>query len=158
LTVVAWENMERVEPVELESSGRRGHRLVPHAADVIVEAWGETRLECLAEAVVGLVESFADIAGVQAASRRAVSVAPDNDENMFVSLLEDVVYALDVFDEVPVAAELRERGDGGIEGSLATVPSDRLEAVGAPPKGVSRSDVRFAAHRGLWRCRALVDV
>jgi hypothetical protein len=48
--------------------------------------------------------------------------------------------------------------DGTVEGSLATVPGERLEVVGAVPKGVSRSDLRFGRFGGQWRCRVLVDV
>ena len=40
----------------------RGHRTVPHTADLRVEAWAPTREECLAEAVRGLVDSFAVVA------------------------------------------------------------------------------------------------
>jgi SHS2 domain-containing protein len=140
------------------SSPPTGHRLVPHVADLIVEAWGGTRIACLEQAVLGLVESFADIAGVEATTRVPISVRAADDEDALVSLLEEVVYTVDALDAVPVAVDLRERGDGGVEGFLATVPTERLEAVGAPPKGVSRSDLRIAARGGRWRCHVLVDV
>ncbi|HEV8559398.1 MAG TPA: archease [Actinophytocola sp.] len=38
----------------------RGHRAVPHTADIRIEAWAPTREACLGEAVAALVESFAD--------------------------------------------------------------------------------------------------
>jgi SHS2 domain-containing protein len=43
-----------------------GYRLLPHTADVVVQAWAPTRAACLAEAVRGLVAVFADTAGVVA--------------------------------------------------------------------------------------------
>jgi SHS2 domain-containing protein len=46
-----------------------GHRTVPHTADLRIEAWAATREECLAEAVRGLVGSFAAVAGVQPCRR-----------------------------------------------------------------------------------------
>jgi len=48
-----------------EQPGRPGcgHRSVPHTADLRIEAWGPTREDSIAEAVRGLVESFADISG-----------------------------------------------------------------------------------------------
>jgi SHS2 domain-containing protein len=41
----------------------RGHRKALHPADLRIEAWGPTREECIAEAVRGLVDSFAIVAG-----------------------------------------------------------------------------------------------
>ena len=46
----------------LASGAGRGHRTVPHTADLRIEAWAPTREECLAEAVRGLVDSFAVVA------------------------------------------------------------------------------------------------
>jgi SHS2 domain-containing protein len=46
-----------------------GHRTVPHAADLRIEAWAATREECMAEAVRGLVGSFATVAGRQPCRR-----------------------------------------------------------------------------------------
>jgi SHS2 domain-containing protein len=137
---------------------RRGHRLLPHAADVIIEAWGGTRVACLEESVRALVETFVETTGAEPTGHVPVSLGADGDEDALVSLLEDVIFAVDALDEVPVTVELVERADGTLEGFLATVPGERLEVVGAVPKGVSRSDLRFGRFGGQWRCRVLVDV
>ena len=42
-----------------------GHRTVPHTADLRIEAWAVTCEECLAEALRGLVGSFAAVVGRQ---------------------------------------------------------------------------------------------
>lgn len=131
---------------------------------MIVEAWAPTRELCLREAVLGLVEVFADPDAARAvvpASRRArvpIELDAPDDEELLVALLEDVVYALDALDSVPVDARLDLRPDGGVTGWLETVPSAILEDVGAVPKGVSRSDMTFREEAGMWRCRAEIDV
>jgi protein archease len=40
---------------------RSGHRLVPHTADCIIETWGPDRAACLTEALLGLLEGFAEV-------------------------------------------------------------------------------------------------
>ena len=45
-----------------EEADRR-HRKALHPADLHIEAWGPTRVDCIAEAVRGMVDSFAVVAG-----------------------------------------------------------------------------------------------
>ena len=54
-----------------------GYRLLPHTADVVVEAWAPTRMACLAEVVRGLVAVFADITGVVASRSAAFTLVVD---------------------------------------------------------------------------------
>ncbi len=51
----------------------RGHRNVPHTADLRIEAWGPTREDCIAEALRGLVESFAEMHGAGASRSSSVT-------------------------------------------------------------------------------------
>jgi SHS2 domain-containing protein len=147
--------MDLVEP---RPSARAGHRLAPHVADVALEAWASTHVACLEETVLALVESFADIGDVTPTDCVAISVDAEGDEDVLVSLLEEVIYTIDVDGAVPVAVALSERAGGGVEGFLATVLSEQPEVVGALPKGVSRSDLHFARGDGEWRGQVLVDV
>lgn len=131
---------------------------MPHIADVLLEAWGPTRVACLQEVACGLVESFADLGDVEPIDRIPVSLGPVGDEDVLVLLLEEVIYVVDALGRVPVGVELAERPDGSVEGCFATIPSEDLEAIGALPKGVSRSDLLFERRNAQWRCRVLVDV
>jgi SHS2 domain-containing protein len=135
-----------------------GHRLVGHVADVILEAWGSTRVACLEEAVRGLVRSFADIDDVRPTDRVAVMVGAAGDEEVLVSLLEEVIYVVEVLGKVPVGVDLDEQADGGVRGFFETFPAERLEATGSVPKGVSRSDLEFRRRDRRWSCHALLDV
>jgi SHS2 domain-containing protein len=141
-----------------QSAGGAGHRLVSHVADVIVEAWGTTRVACLEEAALGLVESFADIGGIEPTESIPVSLGAAGDEDVLVLLLEEVIYVVEALGKVPAGVELAEHADGTVGGFFATIPSEGLEAIGALPKGVSRSDLLFERRDEQWRCHVLVDV
>jgi SHS2 domain-containing protein len=130
-----------------------GHRAVPHTADIAVEAWADSREECLAEAVRGLVESFADIEGAPRGVGVDVAVTAERDEDLLVEVLEEVIYQIEVHgrlavDVSPCPAGLR----------LATVPAEAAEQVGAMPKAVTAHDVRFEEESGTWRAHVVVDV
>jgi SHS2 domain-containing protein len=135
-----------------------GYRLVPHVADVILEAWGSTRVACLEHAALGLVESFADIGGVEPSDRLPVVLRAADDEDALVLLLEEVIYAVEALGMVPVGVELVEDADGSVGGAFAAAAVDRVEVIGALPKGVSRSELEFEQRDGMWRCHVLVDV
>lgn len=135
-----------------------GHRTIEHTADLILEAWAPSRVECLAEAVRALVGTFADAR--DATVERSMPVALDAalDEDLAVALLEDVLYLLDADDAVVAGVELEETEDGSLEGTLELVPAAAVEPVGAVPKGVSRSDLLFERAYDGWHCRFIVDV
>jgi SHS2 domain-containing protein len=65
---------------------------------------------------------------------------------------------LDADGVVPVAARFEEQPDGSIAGFVDVVPVDDVEEVEAAPKGVSRSELQFGEHGGVWRCHVVVDV
>jgi len=134
-----------------------GHRALPHTADTIIEAWGPTRAECLAETVLGLVELFAAGDAPPTGSVPFEIDAPA-DEDVVVQLLDDVLYLLDARGVVPVAVDVEEDDDGALVGEFGVVPARELELVGAVPKGVSRSQLAFRRVDGGWVCRVVVDV
>ena len=137
---------------------QRGFRLVPHTADCIVEAWGPDRCACLAEAVSGLVSVFAGTADAVAATVLPVAIDPAPDADILVSLLEEVVYTVEVFGKVPVRVHLGEREDGGIAGDLEVVDASELPLIGPVPKGVAYHDLAIGPGPGAWRCHVVVDV
>lgn len=136
----------------------RGHRCRPHTADLVVEAWGPSRTECLNEAVQALVESFTAVRDAPATTPVPVHVDGDGDLDVLVGVLEEVVYVMDVLGKVPVGARLEDSEHGGVAGFFETVPIEDVEVIGAVPKGVSRSGLAIEQVAGGWRCEALVDV
>ncbi len=135
-----------------------GRRLLAHTADCIIEAWGPDRVSCLVQALLGLVESFAEVTDVPAARLVPFAVTPEGPEDMLISLFEDVIYALDVFSVVPVRFHLAETEDGGIAGDMEVVPAEEVEVIGPVPKAVSYHELSMAPVEGGWRCRVLIDV
>jgi SHS2 domain-containing protein len=133
-----------------------GHRALTHAADLRVEAWAPTRESCIAEALLGTVEAFADVSAASptAVLRRAVT---GDDEDLLVASLEELVYLLDTAGEVPVAVEVTRAADG-VEICFDMVSVDRLEQVGAVPKAVSLHDLRFEHGPEGWSCSVLLDL
>jgi SHS2 domain-containing protein len=142
-------------------SGRRGcgHTSVPHTADLRIEAWGPTREDCIAEAVRGLVESFADVSG--AASHRTIEchLSAGSDADLLAAALEEVIYRLDARGEVPVAVEVGRAADGGIDLALGAVDASTVEITGAAPKAASLSGLACAPDASRrWSCAVTIDV
>ncbi|MFA5891772.1 MAG: archease [Actinomycetota bacterium] len=144
--------------MSVDESSIAGHRVLPHTADVMIEAWGLTRVSCMEEAVRGLVEAFADVSDVSATEPLPVSIDPGQDDEMFVALLEEAVYIVDVFGSVPVGVTVEETEMGGLAGFFDVAPAARVRVVGAVPKAVSRSGLAVACDADGWKCRATIDV
>jgi SHS2 domain-containing protein len=141
--------------------GRRGcgHRSVPHTADLRIEAWGPTREDCIAEAIRGVVESFADVsgAGCQHAIERHLTAGSDGD--LLAEAVEEVIYALDAGGEIPVAVEVGRAADGGIDLALRAVDVATVEIIGAAPKAASLSGLTCVPDAsGQWSCAVTIDV
>jgi len=135
-----------------------GHRLLPHTADCIIEAWGPDRASCVSEALCGLVESFAEARDAAATRVLPLHGAPGGPEDALVSLLEDVIYALDVFAVVPLRFHLTETEGGGVAGDMEVVEAKDVDLVGPVPKAVSYHGLSMRPATGGWRCHVLVDV
>ena len=136
-----------------------GHRGVPHAADLRIEAWADTREECVAEAVRALVNSFAEPAAQ--AGRRAVKrhVAAETDADLVAAAIEEVIYGLDTRGEIPVAVAARRAADGGIDLTLHLAGLEQVQITGAAPKAASLSGLRCGRDEsGRWSCAVTVDV
>jgi SHS2 domain-containing protein len=135
----------------------RGHRAVPHTADVRIEAWGPTLETCLAEAVAGLVESFADTTGVRPDPVVTTSVPGESDPDLLVAVLDEAIYLLETRDVVPCAVEFApEPGGLAVRWHLASLRD--VEIVGAVPKAVTLHDLRFEQTDRGWTCAVTIDV
>lgn len=135
-----------------------GRREVPHTADLIIEAWAPTRLECIEEAVRALVDAFAGVAEGAATEPFPIEFEQNGDEALLVSLLEEVIYMIDVLGGIPANVVLHETEDGRVAGFIDVAPLGAVETYGSLPKGVSLNDLSFSHDREQWRCRATIDV
>ncbi len=134
----------------------RGHRTVPHTADVALEAWAPTREGCLEEAVAALVTSVLDVSDAAPARRHPVHLDVASDREALALLLDEVIFLLDARDEAPVATHL-ELADG-LHGWFDVVDARTAERVGSVPKAVALSGLAFEPDEQGWRCSVTVDV
>lgn len=136
-----------------------GHRLLPHTADTIVEAWGPTPAACLEQVVLGLVGTFAEPVPGAGVSEVPFDLGSVNAGELPLALLDEVVYLLDTRGLVPVGVVFDDGERAGPTGRFLVVDVAAVEPVGAVPKAVARSDLVFERDRsGRWRCRVTVDV
>jgi SHS2 domain-containing protein len=138
-----------------------GYRLLSHTADVALEAWGASKDECVAQAVYALVACFADPR--ERGPGDSVSVAveqPADDEDLLVSVLDEVIYLVDVRGRIPVEVSIERTGaaEGRVDVRFATVPIGHADVIGAVPKSVSLHELRFGRKAGTWSCHVIVDV
>jgi protein archease len=134
-----------------------GHRAVSHTADVRVEAWAPTRERCIAEAVLGAVETFVDTSTAHATGSYRCQLTANSDVDLLVTVLDEVIYLMDTAGEVPVDVEL-EPVDGRLDASFATVDAAVLPQLGAIPKGVSLYELSLAPGSPGWFCSVTLDV
>lgn len=132
-----------------------GHRLVPHTADIALEAWAPGKYECVAQAVYALVHSFAQLPADSPRDSVILALDPTSDEDFLVSVLDEVIYQMEVHGRVPADVSIDEN-TGVVR--LATVPTDEVRIVGAVPKAVSLHELRFEHVGGAWQCHVTVDV
>jgi SHS2 domain-containing protein len=145
------------DDIAARRQGESGHRLVPHTADVRIEAWGASRECCLAEAVLGMVDCFADVSAVRPRAVEQVRFEEGSGDDLLAALLDEVVYRLEVHGQVPVDVET-DAAEGGLDVRLAVAPLADVEIVGAPPKGVSWHELRIGPDAYGWSCAVTVDV
>jgi SHS2 domain-containing protein len=137
----------------------RGHRSVPHTADLRIEAWGPTREDCLTEAVCGLVDSFAAVRSLRARDHLTLHPTAGSDEDLLVAVLDEVIYRLDADGQVPVSVDVRRAPEAGVLVCFALAPVAEAEITGAAPKAVSLHELRCGPDAaGRWSCSVTVDV
>jgi SHS2 domain-containing protein/dienelactone hydrolase len=154
--------LQHLRPARPEqSTGDRtasGFQLMPHTADVMVSAWGSTLEVCLTEAAIGLVSSFAEVGDVAPEDRVEFTCQPGPDSELLVELLDEVIYAIDAWDVVPVRVDVRRTGEGGLAGEFGVVERGNVRVVGPAPKAVTRHELSVEQQDSTWRCRVVVDV
>ena len=136
----------------------QGYRTVPHTADLRIEAWAESRDECVAEALRGLIASFADISDVQPARFLERLMTASSDADLLASAADEVIYILDVEGEIPVSVQVRPAG-AGIVVVLALARAEVVEITGAVPKAVSFHGLRCEPDAtDRWSASMTIDV
>ncbi|WP_089014347.1 archease [Micromonospora inositola] len=142
----------------MERRPPRGHRMVPHTADVRIEAWAPDREGCVAEAVTAMVDTFVDPSGATPEADVEFHVPPGDDPDLLVGVLDEVIFRMETEGELPLTTEARSADDGGLLVRWSMTGTDAVELVGAVPKAVSLHELRFGPDGGGWSCAVTLDV
>lgn len=144
---------------EEEEEADRRHRKALHPADLHIEAWGPTREECIAEAARGMVDSFAVVAARPPCARAERHMTARSDEDLLAAVIDEVIYWLDAYGEIPLPVVVRPAPDGGVVLFLVPARAADAEIFGAVPKAASPHHPRCAPDpAGRWSCAITVDV
>ncbi|MGP3960308.1 archease [Nonomuraea sp. 3N208] len=134
-----------------------GHRALPHTADTRIQAWAPTTGECIAQAVLGMVESFLDLRGAAASGEYDLRVEPGEPQDQLVAVLDEVIYLMDTTGQIPIkVAAQQEQNRLSLHltmADLTTVPQ-----TGAAPKAVTLHQLTFEHDAGQWTCAVTLDV
>lgn len=125
-----------------------GHRSVPHAARF--EAWAPNRDQCLVEAVLALIEGFADTTSATATAETQIWIEPADDDDQLARLLAEIIHRLHADSVLPVDIEISEPQGGGLDVRLAVAPLRDVQLTGPLPKGVLPSGVSMRRMGGQW--------
>ena len=145
------------------SPGQAGHRSLAHTADVQVEAWAPTRDQCVAQAALGIVETFLDIGATVPTGRHhfRVDVGPGDarhpDEDLLVAVLEELVFLLDTAGLAPVQVVVTTTVDAA-DVVFETIEAGSVTQLGAVPKAISLHELRIGGDSSGWTCLVTVDV
>jgi SHS2 domain-containing protein len=132
--------------------------MVPHTADVRIEAWAPDREGCVAEAVTALVDTFVDFTGAVSEATGEFHVPPGDDPDLLVGVLDEVIFRMETEGELPLSTEVRAADDGGLTVRWRTTGTDAVELVGAVPKAVSLHELRFGPEGDGWSGAVTLDV
>jgi SHS2 domain-containing protein len=137
--------------------GAAGHRWVPDGNGRVIEAWGPDAATCLTEALVALVDGFAEVNDAPTAHILPVSVG-EGPEDALTSLVEEVIDTIRTFSVVPVRFHLAETEDGGFAGDMEVVPMRNAVLKQPIPTAVSFAGLSMGTDGSQWSCHVRVDL
>ena len=133
-----------------------GHRSVPHTT--CFEAWAPNRDQCLAEAVLALIEGFADTTHAAVIAETQIWIEPADDDDQLARLLGEIINRLHADCVLPVDLEFSEPQDDGLDVRLAVVSLRDAHLTGPLPKEVLLSEVSLRRMGGQWHATFAVAV
>lgn len=137
-------------PAAGREEAESGHWSVPGVRRTRVEAWAPTRERCIAEAVAGTVDSFAEVSGCAPARYHRMTVAGgDDDRRLLFEVLDEVLFDITNAGVVPVWVRLRDV-PAGLELEVGGVDTDEVRPSGAAPHAVSAHRLRRTKDRRGW--------
>ncbi|MEO3890937.1 archease [Nonomuraea sp. B5E05] len=138
-------------------SAEAGHRTLPHTADTRIQAWAPTEGECIAQAVLGVADSFLDLDGAAATGEHDVDIEPGDPQDQLVAVLDEVIYLMDTTGRIPIkAAAVHDQNRRRLHLTMADLAA--VPQTGAVPKAVALHQLTFEHHADRWTCTVTLDV
>ncbi|MEQ4724288.1 archease [Nonomuraea sp. B19D2] len=134
-----------------------GHRTLPHTADTRIQAWAPTTGECIAQAVLGMADSFLDLRGAAAGSECDLHVGPGEPQDQLVAVLDEVIYLMDTTGQIPINVATQQE-ENRLSLHLTMADLTTVPQTGAVPKAVALHQLTFEHRAGQWTCTVTLDV
>ncbi|MFI2425545.1 archease [Streptomyces sp. NPDC018955] len=128
-----------------------GHRAVAREDEIRIEAWAASRENCLAEAVAAMVECFADVSGVRPTGVGRIRLDGASDDDLLAELLDEILYRLEEYGQVPVDVEADGTEDG-LDVRLAVAALTDVRVTGRMPAAVDWEEPRIRPGPYGWTC------
>jgi SHS2 domain-containing protein len=125
-----------------------GHRVVPHTTRC--EAWAPHRDQCLVEAVLALVEGFADVTNAAIVGESQIWIERADDDDQLARLRGEIINRLDADSVVPVDLEFSEPQENGLDVRQEVASLCSVHLTGPLPKEVVLSEVSLRRMGGQW--------
>lgn len=136
-----------------------GHRLLPHTADMGIEAWAEQPEGLFVEAASGLKELLFGEVVIDCRREQAVRLEAQEQAELLVAWLNEILYQFEIGGLTPAAFRIEELGDRHL---VATILGDHFDPGSHPLeheiKAVTYHQVILAKRPDTWYGRVYVDL
>jgi hypothetical protein len=119
-----------------------GHRRVPRTTRY--EVWAPSRDQCLAEAALALIGSFADITRAAITGQAQIWIEPAGDDGQLAGLLDEIIRLLHVESVLPVGLEISEPQNDGLDVRLVVTALRDVRLTGPLAREVPLSGGIYA--------------
>ena len=144
------------------ASGRpagSGHRLVPHTADIGLQAWGETLSQLFREAADGLTEVLVGRLPAAGRETRQLELSAASWEELLVSWLNEVLFLFDTRGFLPARFEILALEPFRLR---ARLHGERYDSERYPlehqVKAATYHQLQIEQRRNLWQTTIYLDL
>jgi SHS2 domain-containing protein len=132
-------------------------RALPHTADQVIEAYGDTLAEAFANAAYGMFSLEADLEAIRETETFTVDVAGATREELLLNWLRELLFLSESRSVVPCAFRVETIDDTRLRAQVSAGPLTESVRLGAPAKAITYHDLAVTETDG-WTVRVTLDV
>lgn len=140
-------------------SKKSGHRMLPHTADMGIEAWAPQPEELFVAAAQGLREMLFGRAKIAGQEQHRVRLEADNPAELLVSWLNEILYSFEVHKLAPAAFHIDSLQGGCLQ---ATILGEAFDPERHPMqrqvKAVTYHQLILEQRQDNWYAKVYVDL